>query len=77
MSIILLNLYNHFLSLLGALKAVIRKNPGTKFSPRGYIIDNTKLIEVSSIRIIWVFLYTAQKHEIKYQKNNIKIKLQI
>ena len=77
MAIILLNLYKHFLSFLGALKAGIRKNPGTKFSPRGYNIDNAKLIEVSSIRIIWVFLYTAQKHDIKYQKNDIKIKLKI
>ena len=36
-----------------------------------------KLINVSFINIIWVFVYTAQKHDIKYQKKAIKIKLNI
>ena len=33
-------------------------------------MDNVKLIRVSFINIIWVFVYTAQKQEMKYQKNN-------
>ena len=74
---ILLNLYKHFLSLLGDLKAGIRKNPGIKFNPKGYSIDKAKLIKVSFIKIIWVFLYTAQKLDMKYQNNDIKIKLKI
>ena len=37
--------------------------------------DVTKLIDESRIKISWVFLYTAQNAEIKYQKakNNIKV----
>ena len=73
----LLNLYKHFLSFFWALKAGILKHPGIKFNPKGYIIDNAKLNKVFSINIIWVFLYTAQKPEIKYQKNIINIKLKI
>ena len=37
-------------------------------------MDVMKLINVSSINIIWVFGYTAQKQEIKYQKKAIKRK---
>ena len=43
--------------------------------PNGYIIEVIKLINVSFIKIIWVLWYTAQKQDIKYQKNDIKIKL--
>ena len=37
--------------------------------------DVTKLIDESLIKIIWVFLYTAQNAEMKYQnaRNNIKV----
>ena len=72
-----LNVYKHFLSLFFALKAGILKIPGNKFNPNGYIIDNPKLIKVSFINIICVLLYTIQKHDIKYQKNNKKIRLKI
>ena len=40
-------------------------------------MDNAKLTRVSSINIIWVLVYTAQKQEIKYQKNNNRISLNI
>ena len=76
-AIIKLVSYMHFLSLFFALNAGIRKNPGNKFNPKGYNIEILKLINVSFINIIWVFLYTAQKQEIKYQKNSIKIKLKM
>ena len=72
-----LRIYKYFLSLFFALNTGILKNPGIKFKPNGYIIDKVKLIMVSIINIIWVFLYTAQKQEIKYQKNNIKNKLKV
>ena len=61
---ILLKLYIIFLSFWGALKAGILNKPGNKYIPRGYIIDNPKLIIVSFIRWIWVFLYIAQKEDI-------------
>ena len=67
---ILLNLYRHFLSLFLALNAEILKNPGNKFIPNGYNIDKPKLINVSLINIISVFIYTTQKQEIKNQQNN-------
>ena len=41
-------------SFFAALKAGILKNPGIKFSPIGYSIDNPKLIKVSLIKIICV-----------------------
>ena len=59
------------LSLFLALNAGILKIPGNKFKPKGYIIDNAKLNNVSFINIICVFIYTAQKQDIKYKKNNI------
>ena len=74
-AIIKLVLYIHCLSFFFALKAGILNIPGNKFKPKGYIIDVAKLINVSLIKIIWVFVYTAQKQEIKYQKKAIKIKL--
>ena len=74
-AIIKLVLYIHCLSFFFALKAGILNIPGNKFKPNGYIIDVAKLINVSLIKIIWVFVYTAQKQEIKYQKKAIKIKL--
>ena len=40
--------------------------PGNKFNPNGYSIDKQKLIKVSFINIFWVFIYTAQKQDIKY-----------
>ena len=60
-----------------ALNAGILNIPGIKFNPNGYSIDNPKLIKVSLINIIWVFLYTAQKEEIKYQKKKINNKLKM
>ena len=72
---ILPNRYKHFLSLFLDFKAAILKIPGNKFNPNGYIIDITKLIKVSIINIICVFLYTPQKQEIKYQKKIISKKL--
>ena len=63
-------LYKHFLSFFRALKAVILNIPGIKFRPKGYIIDNAKLNKLSYIKINCVFLYTAQKQEIKYQKKS-------
>ena len=51
-----LRIYKYFLSLSFALNAGILKNPGSKFKPRGYIMDKEKLIKVSIINIIWVFL---------------------
>ena len=41
----------------------IRKIPGNKFSPKGYIKDRMKLINVSFNRWIWVYFYTAQKND--------------
>ena len=58
-----------------ALKAGIRNIPGRKHKANGYSIESPKLIPVSFNKITCVFLYTAQKHEIKYQKNNCNIKL--
>ena len=69
----LLNLYKHFLSFFLALNAGILKIPGNKYKPNGYTNDNEKLIKVSVISTIWVFLYTPQKQEIKYQKKNNNI----
>ena len=68
-------LYKISLSFFSALKAGNLKNPGNKLSTNGYIIDRPKLIKVFVINILWVFIYTPQKHEMQYQKNNIKIKL--
>ena len=45
------------------------------FNPSGYKSDKPKLLIVFSISIFWVFLYTAQNAEIKYQKNETKIKV--
>ena len=59
------------------LNAGSRNIPGNKFNPNGYTIDKIKLTKLSFINIIWVFLYTAQKQEIKYQKNSISMKLKI
>ena len=58
-------LYIQVLSLFLALKEEILKIVGIKFKPNGYIIDKAKLINVSSISIICVLVYTAQKQEIK------------
>ena len=71
----LLIIKSHLNFLFFNFKAVILKSPGINDSANGYTNDNPKLIPVSLINIIWVFLYTAQKHEIKYQQNNIKNKL--
>ena len=49
--------------------------PGSKHKPNGYIIEILKLIKESLINIICVFIYTAQKQEIKYQKKNNNIYL--
>ena len=70
-------LYKHLLSLLTDLNAGNLSIPGNKFKPKGYTIDNAKLTNVSIINILWVFLYTAQKQDIKYQKNAINKKLKI
>ena len=66
-------LYIHFLFF--ALRAGNLNMPGNKFNPNGYNIEVIKLIKVSFIKIFCVFVYTAQKQDIKYQKNDIKIKL--
>ena len=68
-------LYKHLLSLLTDLNAGNLSIPGNKFKPKGYTIDNAKLTNVSIINILWVFLYTAQKQDIKYQKNAINLYL--
>ena len=60
-----------------ALNAGILKHPGIRHKIKGYNIEERKLIKVSLIKIIWVFLYTAQKHDIKYQKKSINKKLNI
>ena len=57
----MLNLYMHSLSLF--FKDGILKIPGNKLIMNGYNNDNPKLINVSLIRWICVFLYTAQKHD--------------
>ena len=46
--------------------------PGNKLIAKGYNIEKKKLRRVSLNNIVCVLLYTAQKQEIKYQKNNIK-----
>ena len=74
----LLNLYKHslfFLFFLMFLKEDILKIPGTKLYANGYIMESVKLKAVFSINANCVFLYTAQKPEIKYQKKKLKIKL--
>ena len=45
------------------------------YMKKGSNKDVKKLIDESLIKITWVFLYTAQKAEMKYQKarNNIKV----
>ena len=65
----------HFLSLFLALNEGILKIPGNKLIPNGYNIDKAKLINVSLNKKVWVFPHTPQKHDIKYQKNNINDKL--
>ena len=65
----------HSLSFFLFLNAGIRKSPGSKFKPRGYTIDNPKLVKESIINIICVLIYTPQKQEIKYQKKNSNKKL--
>ncbi len=56
-------MYKH--SLLFALpdKEEILNNPGIRISPKGYIKDITKLINVSLRRNSWVFLYTKQNED--------------
>ena len=54
--IIKLNLNKHILSLFFALKAGILNIPGNRYKPNGYTIEIPKLIKVSIIKIIWVFL---------------------
>ncbi len=61
------------MSFFEAFNAGILKIPGNKFNPNGYIMDIPKLIKVSVINRICVFLYTPQKQEIKYQKKNNNI----
>ena len=58
-------LYIQILSLFSVLKEEILKIESIKFKPNGYAIDKAKLINISSIKIICVFVYTAQKQEIK------------
>ena len=58
-----------------SFKESILKLDGNKYNPKGYIKSKRKLYKISSNRIICVFLYTAQKALIKYQKNTIIIKL--
>ena len=57
------------------LKEGILKHPGIKDSINGYTNDDPKLVSVSFINIVWVFIYTPQKQEIKYQKNIINKEL--
>ena len=59
------------------LKEGILKHPGIKDNINGYTNDDPKLVSVSFINIVWVFIYTPQKQEIKYQKNIINKKLNI
>ena len=76
-AIIWLVKYIHSLSLFFDLKAGILKIPGNRLKQNGYTIDKQKLIIVSFIKIICVFIYTMQKQEMKYQKKSIIIKLNI
>ena len=57
------------------LKEGILKHPGIKDNINGYTNDDPKLVSVSFINIVWVFIYTPQKQEIKYQKNIINKEL--
>ena len=59
------------------LKAGILNHPGIKFNPKGYNMLNPKLKKVSLNKAFCVLVYTAQKQEIKYQKNNKRILLKI
>ena len=61
--IIWLSIYKAFLSFLAALNAGILNNPGSRYIPSGYIIDNPKLIRVSLIRCIWVLVYIQQNDD--------------
>ena len=54
--IILLNKYKHSLPFFPDVNAGIRKMPGIKHKKIGYSKPNTKLITVSLIKCIWVFL---------------------
>ena len=40
-------------------------------------MEKQKLIIVSFIKTVWVLVYTAQKHDMKYQKNNKSVLLSI
>ena len=54
--IILLKKYKHSLPFFPDVNAGIRKMPGIKHKKIGYSKPNTKLITVSLIKCIWVFL---------------------
>ena len=45
------------------LRAGILSKPGMRLIGKGYKREVAKLIRVSLIRYVWVFLYTAQKQE--------------
>ena len=56
---------------------IILNPAGNIYKKKGYINPITKLETESVIKICWVFSYTAQKAEIKYQKNENKKKEKI
>ena len=58
------------------LKDITLNPAGKKYSIKGYKRPKAKLEIESFMKAIWVFLYTAQKQVITYQKskNIIKVK---
>ena len=57
-------LYKHTLFLFFALNAHILKIPGIKLIKNGFTNDKPKLIILSLIRYIWLFIYIPQKQVI-------------
>ena len=60
-----LNIYNNL--FIWNFKEIILNNEGNKYKIKGFNSNKQKLKKESLIKAIWVFLYTAQKHEIIYQ----------
>ena len=56
--------FSGFLSPFGALNAGILNIQGNIFIPKGYIIDNKKLINESFIKWDCVFTYIPQNQDI-------------
>ena len=57
------------------MKEIFLNPVGIKYKTSGYIKAKTKHKIESTIKIPWVYSYTAQKAEFKYQKNKKRAKV--